>query len=64
MHVEKDSGLKLKEAIDNIEEIKLSKERFALVSNSESELSSLMKWVGADGSIQHLIPYVLCFFVV
>lgn len=43
MHVEKDSGLKLKEAIDNIEEIKLSKERFALVSNSESELSSLMK---------------------
>ena len=43
MHVEKDSGLKPKEAIDNIEKSKLSKERFALVSNSESELSSLVK---------------------
>ena len=61
MHVEKDSGLKPKEAIDNIEKSKLSKERFALVSNSESELSSPVKWVGADGSFQNLIPYVLCF---
>lgn len=43
MHVEKDSGLKPKEAIDNVEKIKLSKERFALVSNSEFELSRLMK---------------------
>lgn len=43
MHVEKDSGLKPMEAIDNIEKSKLSKERFALVSNSESELSSPVK---------------------